>query len=130
MIAGLPAILLLVASFVSPPQIHSRAITNVAVSSTGRWLAAGTHDGRVALCDRTIAGTCTMVDIESDELNDLQFSPDERFLAVSNSNIRLIALDHRSILFFYAWMDRSTEPSASITLEQSFLRSMRKARSS
>jgi len=41
-----------------------------------------------------------MVDIESEELNDLQFSPDERFLAVSNSNIRLVALDHRGNSFF------------------------------
>ena len=41
-----------------------------------------------------------MADIESDELNDLQFSPDERFLAISNSNIRLIALDRRSNSLF------------------------------
>jgi WD40 repeat protein len=40
-----------------------------------------------------------MVNIEPDELNDLQFSPDERFVAVSNSNIQLVALDHRNNSF-------------------------------
>jgi WD40 repeat protein len=99
-IVGLLIGLLLISMPSTKPRRAISAITNVAVSSTGRWLASGTHDGHVVICERTTVASCTTVDTESGELNDLQFSPNERFLAIANSNIRLIALDDRQKSFF------------------------------
>src|SRR5690348_4397799 len=83
-----------------PPQAGSSAIANVAVSSSGRWLAAGTRGGHIVICDRTNVNSCRTVETKSGELNDLRFSPKERFLAVANSNIELVALDGHDKSFF------------------------------
>ena len=83
-----------------PRGVGSRAITNVAISSTGRWLAAGTHDGRIVICDRLTGAWRRTTETKSGELNDLQFSPDGRFLAIASSNIQLLALDRRDKSFF------------------------------
>jgi hypothetical protein len=101
-IAGLVSGLLLVSMAFMPGPGKPIAITTIAVSSTGRWVAAGTHDGHVVVCDLNTGDPCTTVTNESGELNDLQFSPDERFLAVANSNIQLFAVDDhfRSIPVF------------------------------
>jgi WD40 repeat protein len=92
-IAGLAGGLLLVSMAFVPGPVKAIAITNLAVSSTGRWLAAGTHDGHIVICDLNNGDGCTTVTDASGELNDLQFSPDERVLAVANSNIQLFVLD-------------------------------------
>lgn len=83
-----------------PPQTGSSAIANVAVSSSGRWLAAATRGGHIVICDRTNINSCRTVETKSGELNDLRFSPNERFLAVANSNIQLVALDSHHKSFF------------------------------
>lgn len=83
-----------------PSRATSIAITNVAVSSTGRWIAVGTHNGRTVICDLTIQDSCRAVGNGSGEVNDLQFSPDDRFLAIANRNLQLLAVDdaHKPIL--------------------------------
>lgn len=82
------------------PRVNSSVITNVAISSTGRWLAAGTHAGHIVICDRTAGYSCRTAESKSGELNDLRFSPNERFLAVANSNLELLALDNHTKSFF------------------------------
>lgn len=72
----------------------------MAVSSTGRWIAAGTRDGRIVICVSEVGATCRTIDAQTGELNDLQFSPDERLLAIANDNIRLMALNESNGSFF------------------------------
>ncbi len=72
---------------------------NVAVSSTGRWLAAGTRYGSVMVC-ASEGHTCETFNTKAGELNDLRFSPDERFLAIANDNIQLVTLDRRKGSFW------------------------------
>jgi WD40 repeat protein len=70
-----------------------RAIAYVAVSRSGRWVAAGTHVGAITICDRSRSGSCRTVPASDGVLNDLQFSPDERLLAVADENLRLLPMD-------------------------------------
>jgi WD40 repeat protein len=70
-----------------------RAIACVAVSRSGRLVAAGTHAGAITICDRSRSGSCRTVRVEDGVLNDLQFSPDERLLAVADENLRLLPMD-------------------------------------
>lgn len=62
-------------------------IVCIAVSSSGRWIAAGTHTGAIAILDRDNPGSLQRIRADSGELNDLQFSPDERLLAVATREL-------------------------------------------
>jgi WD40 repeat protein len=75
------------------PSKPDRAITYVAVSHSGRWLAAGTGSGVIMICDRDKFGSCRTVTGEGGVLNDLRFSPDDRFLAIANEGIQFLAID-------------------------------------
>lgn len=75
-----------------PPHTKDITITNVAISSTGHWVAAGTLSGPVVVC-ASGRGTCKTFNTKTGELNDLQFSPDERVLAIANDNIQFVPLD-------------------------------------
>jgi len=97
--ALLMSVLLLVAVIVPAPAT-SNVITNVAVSSTGRYVAAGTHDGRVTVCVLEGGSSCRTFTNRAGELNDLQFSPDEQFLAIANDNIQLVGVVSGSKSFF------------------------------
>jgi WD40 repeat protein len=68
-----------------------RRIVSIAVSSSGRWIAAGTHTGSIALLDLG-NGSLQRISAGSGDLNDLQFSPDERFLAIANRNLSVASL--------------------------------------
>ncbi len=70
-----------------------RAITYVAISHSGRWLAAGTCCGVIMICDRDKFGSCRTVSGDRGVLNDLRFSPDDRFLAIANESIQFLATD-------------------------------------
>jgi hypothetical protein len=76
-----------------PPLKADRAITYIARSHNGRWLAAGTRSGLIAICDQAKVGSCRTVTVDRGVLNDLQFSPDGRSLAIANENIQLLALE-------------------------------------
>jgi WD40 repeat protein len=69
------------------------AIAYVALTRSGRWVAAGTHAGAITICDQSRSGSCRTVPAAGSALNDLQFSPDERLLAVADENLRLLAVD-------------------------------------
>jgi len=75
------ASLLAVWILMMPAYVKDRAIMNVAVSSKGRWLAAGTRYGSVMAC-ASEGHTCKTFNTKAGELNDLRFSPDQRFLAI------------------------------------------------
>lgn len=70
-----------------------RAIAYVAVSRSGRWVAAGTRAGAITICDRSRSDFCRSAGAGDGVLNDLQFSPDERLLAIADANLRLLAID-------------------------------------
>ena len=91
-VAIVSASVLLVGMLLIPKRARSKAITNVAISASGKWVAAGTRDGLVKVCGFNTAGQCRTVSNGGSELNDLQFSPDERILAVADDNIRLLAV--------------------------------------
>ncbi len=72
-------------------QSEDVSIVSVAVSKTGQWLAAGTADGRVAVWNRDDRSQLLRGDHGT--LNDLQFSPDERWLAIADRGLTLRPLD-------------------------------------
>jgi len=55
-----------------------RTVTNVALSSSGRWLAAGTASGNITVWDQMHPDAPKQIVFARGPLNDLQFSPDER----------------------------------------------------
>jgi len=82
----------------------------VALSSTGRWLAAGTAQGKITVWNQT-SGTApqqiTFSTAPFGELNDLRFSPDEHVLAIASGDLgmyvpeeptapRLLRADHEN----------------------------------
>ncbi len=73
------------------PQSENVSIVSVAVSKTGQWLAAGTAHGRVAVWNKADASQLLRGDHGA--LNDLQFSPDERWLAIADRGLKLWPLD-------------------------------------
>jgi WD40 repeat protein len=75
-----------------PARRMGEVITNVAISAGGSWIAAGTRDGRIKVCSLSSTGDCKTVANGGDELNDLQFSPDEHFLVIADENIRLVEI--------------------------------------
>jgi hypothetical protein len=75
----------------APPD--TRKITVLALSSTGRWLAAGTSAGLIRIWEE--GRTLPLQEIRESHgaLNDLRFSPDERQLAIANGNLSLVTMD-------------------------------------
>ena len=69
-----------------------RRVSTVAISRTGRWLAAGTARGRITIWDQTSSLGPQELSFTPGELNDLQFSHDEQTLAIAAGNLGLLAL--------------------------------------
>jgi WD40 repeat protein len=66
-----------------------RRVSSVALSSTTRWLAAGTSQGKIAVWDQTSGGAPRQIAFRHGSLNDLQFSPDEHVLAIASGDLGL-----------------------------------------
>jgi WD40 repeat protein len=75
-----------------------RRIVSIAVSSSGRWIAAGTRTGSVTILDQNNTGSLQRIRAGSGELNDLQFSPDERSLATANGSLTMYSVEGGSLL--------------------------------
>ncbi len=78
----------------TPKRVELPSIRVLAISDTGQWMASGTSNGQIHLCDiRNRIPVCqTFQSIGT--LNDLRFSPDDSLLAIADRNIRLIPLAH------------------------------------
>ena len=92
--------------------IHSRnpidrRVSNVALSSSGRWLAAGTAEGNITVWDQMRLDDPRDFAFPHGHLNDLQFSPDEHTLAIASRDLgaydltqssppRLLRSDHEN----------------------------------
>ncbi len=89
----------------NPPV--DRRVSNVALSATGRWLAAGTAQGEITVWDQTRPDAPPQrVAFPHGLLNDLHFSPDEHVLAIASEDLgiydltksaapRLLRSDHK-----------------------------------
>jgi WD40 repeat protein len=69
----------------NPPV--DRKVSNVALSSSGRWLAAGTAHGNITLWDQTRPDAPKQIAFPHGSLNDLRFSPDEHVLAIASEDL-------------------------------------------
>ena len=67
-------------------------IVSIAMSFSGRWIAAGMRTGSITGLNRDHPGLLRRIHADSGELNDLQFSPDERFLAIANRKLTVHSL--------------------------------------
>jgi WD40 repeat protein len=76
------------------PGTEGFKIVSVAVSRSGSWLAAGTAAGRVAVWKLGGAPRPMQIRYNNGALNDLQFSPDGRWLAVANRDLTLLGADN------------------------------------
>jgi WD40 repeat protein len=75
-----------------------RRVSNVALSSTGRWLAGGTPQGKVTIWDRASGTAPRQIDLRHGPLNDLQFSPDETLLAIASRDLGIYDLGQSAAL--------------------------------
>lgn len=82
-----------------------RRVSNVALSASGRWLAAGTPQGKITVWDQTRPDAPQQVASPHGSLNGLHFSPDEHELAIASKDLgiytpatsaapRLLRADH------------------------------------
>jgi WD40 repeat protein len=69
-----------------------RRISHVALSGTGRWLAGGTSQGKIAVWDQAGGTAPRQIDFRHGSLNDLQFSPDETLLAIAGGDVGIYDL--------------------------------------
>jgi WD40 repeat protein len=69
-----------------------RRISTVALSRTGAWIAAGTAQGPVRISNGRPGTARGFIPLRRGPLNDLQFSPDERLLAVAGKDLVLYPL--------------------------------------
>ena len=69
-----------------------RRISNVALSRTGAWIAAGTAQGPITISNGRPGTARWLVPLRRGPLNDLQFSPDERLLAIAGKDLVLYPL--------------------------------------
>lgn len=75
------------------PRVDRR-VSNLAVSSTGSWLAAGTAQGKITIWNQTRGTAPQQITISTapyGELNDLRFSPDEHVLAIASGDLGMYA---------------------------------------
>ncbi|MGD0777591.1 MAG: WD40 repeat domain-containing protein [Candidatus Solibacter sp.] len=68
-----------------------RRISNVALSRTGKWFAAGTSQGKIMVWDQASGAAPRQLDFRHGSLNDLQFSPDEHLLAIAARDLGIYA---------------------------------------
>jgi WD40 repeat protein len=68
------------------PRVERR-ISNVAVSRTGNWLAAGTAQGKITVWNERSGGAPHQITFPYGSLNDLRFSPDGHVLAIASRNL-------------------------------------------
>jgi len=71
----------------NPPV--QRRVSNVALSSSGRWLAAGTTHGNITIWDQSHPDAPKQIAFTHGSLNDLHFSPDEHVLAIASEDLGL-----------------------------------------
>jgi WD40 repeat protein len=71
-----------------------RRVSNVALSRSGRWIAAGTSQGRISVWDGWADASPRRVEFSHGPLNDLQFSPDEQTLAAAGMDLGLYSREH------------------------------------
>ncbi len=64
-------------------------IVRIAISTDGQWLAAGSSGGVVTIVKVALATSVKHIPAGSGAINDLQFSPDGKWLAVANRNLVL-----------------------------------------
>ena len=89
-VAALLCVVLLCAWIISigskgPPV--DRRVSNVALSASGRWLAAGTAQGKITVWDHSRRDAPQQVAFPHGPLNDLHFSPDEHVLAIASEDL-------------------------------------------
>ena len=72
------------------PSIE-RKVSTVALSSSGRWLAAGTARGNITVWDQTRPDAPKQIVFPHGSLNDLQFNPDEHVLAIASKDLGIYA---------------------------------------
>lgn len=73
----------------NPPV--DRRVSNVALSASGRWLAAGTAQGKITVWDQTRPDAPQELTFPHGSLNDLHFSPDEHVLAIASEDLGIYA---------------------------------------
>jgi len=73
-----------------PPA--DRRVSNIALSASGRWLAAGTAQGEITVWDQTQPDAPRRAAFPHGSLNDLQFSPDEHVLAIASEDLGIYDL--------------------------------------
>lgn len=69
----------------NPPV--DRRVSNVALSASGRWLAAGNAQGKITVWDESHLDVPQQVVFPHGSLNDLHFSPDEHVLAIASKDL-------------------------------------------
>jgi WD40 repeat protein len=69
----------------NPPV--DRRVSNLALSASGRWLAAGTAQGKITVWDQTRPDAPQQIAFPHGSLNDLHFSPDEHLLAIASEDL-------------------------------------------
>jgi WD40 repeat protein len=72
-------------------------IVSIALSSSGRWIATGTRTGSITLLDLELPWHRQRINASSGQLNDLQFSPDQRLLAVANRRLTVYSVEDLSL---------------------------------
>jgi WD40 repeat protein len=74
----------------NPPA--DRRISHVAWSASGKWLAAGTAQGKITVWDQTRPDASQQIVFSHGPLNDLRFSPDEHVLAIASEDLGIYDL--------------------------------------
>jgi WD40 repeat protein len=72
-----------------------RKISVIALSRSGKLLASGTSSGRITIWTPRGESAHRQLEFARGPLNDLAFSPDERFLAIAGTDLEIAAL-HKS----------------------------------
>ena len=81
-----------IAGLLSPRAKGSPRIGVLAMSRSGGLLASGTSGGEIRIWDLKTNKVIRNFPAPEGPLNDLQFTPDEKYLAVANRNITLISV--------------------------------------
>ncbi len=82
-----------------------RRVSIVSLSRTGKWLAAGTAQGKITVWDQERGSPPRHFDFSRGSLNDLQFDPDEQLLAIAGRDLGIYAPEQSA----GPWLIRSDE---------------------
>ena len=74
----------------NPPV--DRRVSNLSLSASGRWLAAGTAQGKITVWDQTRPEAPQQITFPYGSLNDLHFSPHEDVLAIAAEDLGIYTL--------------------------------------